>query len=119
MTDIAKLIKNCKWDDGHGFFYVLAGDVSVDAGEIMLIDPCTVIDGKITLDNYEDTDKGYVKICTGSDGNFNVWEVYFLDKKIQTDNVPLEYRISIKSQLDNFYSSHQLNNDELRIFFNY
>lgn len=121
MEEIDETVKylseNRCWKDGHKLFYVLTGSAETDSGELMVIQPCFT--QRITTDNYDSKQEewGYVNLSTGGDGGFSVWEVYSLNKKIQTDNLPQEYRVSIQDNKDNFYTRHSLTKEQLFAFF--
>lgn len=93
-------------------YFVKLGELCVECGEIVAIVP-EALDGKWDDDNTEDRVAELAKVdqalslSTGGDGCFSVYAVY---EAGQRDNLPREYRITIR---DDPYEENQTTQDDL------
>jgi hypothetical protein len=104
--------KRVKMDEKQQYF-VKCGELDVGCGEIVAIVP-EALDGKWDDDNTEDRVADLAKVgqalslATGGDGRFSVYAVY---EAGQRDNLPREYRITIR---DDPYEERQTTSEDLK-----
>jgi hypothetical protein len=94
-------------------YFVKLGELCVECGEIVAI-VAEAMDGKWDDDNTEDRVAELAKVdralslSTGGDGVFSVYAVYDAG---QRDNLPREYRITIR---DDPYEERQTTSEDLK-----